>query len=267
MSVYSHGHSPSVLASHGVRTAADSAGYLLPELRPGLSLLDIGCGPGSVTLDLAKCVAPGRVVGVDSSETAVTAADDATRARGAGNVAFRTADVYGLPFEPGTFDVVHAHQVLQHLPDPVAALKAMSRMCAPEGLVAVRDADYRSMAWFPEVPGLERWLAIYRAMAKANGGEPDAGRYLRSWARAAGLKDARVTVSAWHYTTPERVRWWGESWAQRTLASSYGPRAVELGLATWQELREISGAWREWSRDPDAWFAMLHTEVLARPAT
>lgn len=266
MSVYSHGHSPSVLASHGVRTAADSAAYLLPELRSGLSLLDLGCGPGSITLDLAELVAPGRVVGVDSSGTVVTAAAEAARDRGTGNVTFRTADIHDLPFEAATFDVVHAHQVLQHLPDPVSALRTMGRMCAPEGLIAVRDADYRSMAWFPEIPGLDRWLEIYRAMARANGGEPDAGRRLGSWARAAGLTDVRVTVSAWHYTTAERVRWWGESWSQRTLASSYGPRAVDLGLATWQELREIAAAWREWSRDPDAWFAMLHSEVLARPA-
>ena len=152
MSFYSHGHSPSVLASHGTRSAADSAAYLVPELSPGMSLLDIGCGPGSITLDLAELVAPGPVVGTDQSPAAVNSAADAARARHSSNVTFMTADVYALPFEDESFDVVHAHQVLQHLPDPVLALREMSHVCRPDGVMAVRDADYASMAWFPESP-------------------------------------------------------------------------------------------------------------------
>ncbi|MDO5368444.1 methyltransferase domain-containing protein [Kocuria sp.] len=266
MSFYSHGHAPSVLASHGTRRAADSAAYLLPELSPGVSLLDIGCGPGSITLDLAETVAPGRVIGMDQSLEAITSAADAARERGLPNVIFRIADVYALPFEDGSFDIVHAHQVLQHLPDPVAALREMSRVCTPNGLIAVRDADYASMAWFPQSAGLSRWLELYRSMARANRGEPDAGRHLKSWARMAGLRDTRVTTSSWSYASARATRWWGESWAGRVRASSYGDRALELGLSTQPELDGISAAWEVWSKEPDAWFAMLHTEILARPA-
>lgn len=266
MSFYTHGHAPAVLASHGTRTAADSAAYLVPELTPEMSLLDIGCGPGSITLDLAELVTPGRVVGIDQSPAAIASAADAARARHLPHVSFMTGDVYALPFEDGSFDVVHAHQVLQHLPDPVLALREMSRVCSPEGLIAVRDADYASMAWFPETQELGRWLEIYRTMAKANHGEADAGRHLKSWARRAGLREVRITASSWCYATEQATRWWGESWAERVRASSYGSRAVELGLSTPQELAEISTAWREWAEEPDAWFSMLHTEILARPA-
>ncbi|MEX3508719.1 methyltransferase domain-containing protein [Kocuria carniphila] len=266
MSFYSHGHSPSVLASHGTRSAADYAAYLVPELSPGMSLLDIGCGLGSITLDLAELVAPGPMVGTDQSPAAVNSAADAARARHSSNVTFMTADVYALPFEDESFDVVHAHQVLQHLPDPVLALREMSHVCRPDGVMAVRDADYASMAWFPESPGLSRWLDIYQAMARANHGEPDAGRHLKSWARKAGLREVRVTASSWCYATEEGTRWWGDSWAARVRASSYGSRAVELGLSTPAELDEISEAWESWAGEPDAWFAMLHTEILARPA-
>lgn len=235
MSFYSHGHAPSVLASHGTRRAANSAAYLLPELSPGVSILDIGWGPGSITLGLAETVAPGKVIGIDPSHQAIISANGAARERGLPNVTFLIADVHTLPFENDSFDVVHAHQVLQHLPDPVAALREMSRVCAPNGLMAVRDADYASMAWFPESAGLSRWLGLYRSIARANRGEPDAGRHLKSWA--------------------DRVR-----------ASSYGNRALELGRSTQPELDIISTAWETWSREPDAWFAMLHTEILARPA-
>lgn len=266
MSFYSHGHAPSVLASHGTRSASDSAAYLLPELAPGMTLLDIGCGPGSITLDLARTVAPGKVVGIDRSPRAIASAVDAARKRSVPNATFVTADVYALPFEDHSFDVVHAHQVLQHLPDPVAALGEMSRVCTTNGVIAVRDVDYASMAWFPESAGMRRWLEIYRSMARANRGEPDAGRHLKSWARLAGLREVRLTTSSWSYTTEQATLWWGESWADRVRASSYGERALELALSTAAELGTISVAWEAWAREPDAWFAMLHTEILARPA-
>src|SRR3954454_19712121 len=117
---YTHGHAEPVLQSHRWRTAENSAGYLLPSLRPGLDLLDVGCGPGTITVDLAALVAPGRVVGIDVS------ADPLAEARGlaerAGvDVTFDVGDVYALAEPDDTFDVVHAHQVLQHLADPVAA--------------------------------------------------------------------------------------------------------------------------------------------------
>lgn len=266
MNQYTHGHAPAVLASHGTRTAADSAAYLLPHLAQGMAVLDVGCGPGTITSDLARSVFPGVVVGVDPSEDAIRVATDHAREQQVHNVHFATGDVYDLPFEDDRFDVVHAHQVLQHLPDPVAALKSMSRMCKPGGLIAVRDADYGSMSWFPPSEGLDRWLSVYRTMAQGNGGEPQAGKHLRSWARKAGLRDVRISASTWHYSSAESARWWGESWAQRVRTTSYGARAVELGLATEEDIGMISAAWRDWSRDPDAWFAMIHCEILARPA-
>ena len=96
-------------------------------------------------------------------------------------------DVYALAYGDGAFDVVHAHQVLQHLADPVAALREMGRVSRPAGIVAVRDADYAAMTWYPDRPELHRWMELYQQVARHNGGEPDAGRRLVSWARAAGF--------------------------------------------------------------------------------
>ena len=107
-------------------------------------------------------------------------------AAGRADVEFALGDVYALDDPDGSYDVVHAHQVLQHLVDPVAALREMLRVCRPDGVVAVRDADYAAMAWYPADPRLDRWLEVYRAVAHSNGAEPDAGRRLLSWARAAG---------------------------------------------------------------------------------
>ena len=152
---YSHGHHESVLRSHRWRTAENSAGYLLPHLAPDHRLLDVGVGPGTITVDLAVRLTDGTVVGIDNAPTAVEAARRLADQRKVTNVTLQLGDVYDLEFDDGTFDVVHAHQVLQHLGDPVAALREMGRLCTPDGLVAIRDADYATMTWFPESPGAD----------------------------------------------------------------------------------------------------------------
>ncbi|MFB7466017.1 methyltransferase domain-containing protein [Streptomyces sp. NPDC056224] len=263
--VYTHGHHESVLRSHRWRTARNSAAYLIGELRPGMSVLDVGCGPGTITADLAELVAPGgRVTAVDASGDVVAQARAYAAERGVGGVEFATADVRALDFPDGSFDVVHAHQVLQHVGDPVRALREMRRVCRPGGIVAARDADYAAMTWYPATPGLDGWLDLYRRVARANGGEPDAGRRLRAWAREAGFTDVASSATAWCFATPEETAWWSSLWADRTTASSYADIAVRGGHASAADLAAAAGAWRAWGASPDAWFSVLNGEVLCR---
>jgi SAM-dependent methyltransferase len=257
MTTYTHGHAESVLRSHRSRTAAGSAAYLLPHLHSGQRLLDVGAGPGTITADLAGIV--GDVVATEVSEDAAAI----TRA-GAPGVDVRVADIHALPFEDGEFDVVHAHQVLQHVADPVGALREMARVTRPGGLVAARDSDYATFAWWPRLPDLDRWLELYSAAARANGGEPDAGRRLLAWAHAAGLSDITPSSSTWCYATPETREWWGGMWADRILGSALADQLVREGRSTPEELARISAAWRSWSLDPDAWFSVHHAEILCR---
>jgi len=170
--------------------------------------------------------------------------------------------VYHLAFDDGAFDVVHAHQVLQHLSDPVGALAEMRRVCRAGGLIAARDADYGGMFWFPEDPELEEWRVLYRRVARALGGEPDAGRRLRSWARAAGFAAVDASAGSWCYTTPGDRAWWGALWAERLTESPFGDRVVEHGLATRQELERLASAWRRWAASDDGWFLVPHGEIL-----
>lgn len=262
--VYTHGFHPSVLRSHTWRTARNSAGYLLPLLRPGLSLLDVGCGPGTITADLAALVAPGRVTGVDAAEEALAEARATLTERGMTGVDLVRADVSALGFPDDHFDVVHAHQVLQHLADPVAALREMRRVCRPDGVVAVRDSDYLSMTWYPEVPALADWLALYRAVASANGGEPDAGRRLLSWARRAGFREVTPSASVWCFATAVERSWWSELWAERMTSSAIARQAVAEGRATERDLARIADGWRTWGASEDGWFTVVHGEALAR---
>ena len=171
---YTHGHPASVLRSHGWRTAENSAAYLLPQLRPGLDLLDVGCGPGTITIDLARLVGSGHAVGVDGAASAIEVARESA-ATAQVDVAFAVDDAYALSFEDDRFDVVHAHQLLQHLADPVAALQEMRRVCRPGGTVAVRDADYAAMSWWPLDPRLNRWRELYSAARGPTGASPTPG--------------------------------------------------------------------------------------------
>jgi ubiquinone/menaquinone biosynthesis C-methylase UbiE len=260
---YTHGHADPVLQSHRWRTAENSAAYLLPALRPGLDLLDVGCGPGTITVDLAARVAPGRVLGIDVSPDPLAEARGAAERAGVA-VTFEVGDVYALAAADDSFDVVHAHQVLQHLTDPVAALREMARVCRSGGVIAVRDVDYGAFVTFPADDGLDRWLDLYHRVARRNGAEPDAGRRLLAWAHAAALRDVTATTSSWCYSTAAEREWWGNSWAGRATASSFAEQAVAYGLASPADLEDIAAAWLRWRDADDGWLGMLHGELLIR---
>lgn len=262
MPIYTHGHHETVLRSHRSRTAENSAAYLLPHLRSGLSLLDVGCGPGTITEDLARLVAPGQVTAIEPTPEALSVAQ---RSVETGGIRFETADVHDLPYANESFDIVHVHQVLQHVHDPIRALREMRRVTVAGGIVAARDADYAAMTWYPELPALDEWLSVYRRTARRNGGEPDAGRRLLSWAREAGFADVTATASVWCYATAEERQWWSGMWADRVIESALAEQAVSYGYATREDLARLSEAWREWGRAEDGWFAILHGEILARP--
>ncbi|MFI7640060.1 class I SAM-dependent methyltransferase [Nonomuraea sp. NPDC049400] len=260
--VYTHGHHESVLRSHRWRTAENSAAYLLPHLKPHMKVLDVGSGPGTITADLAGLV--GHLTASEVTEEALGLARAELSARGVDNVDFAVADVHALDFPDDTFCVVHAHQVLQHVGDPVLALREMRRVTKPTGYVAVRDSDYSAFTWYPLLPELDEWLALYQKVARGNGGEPDAGRRLLSWARAAGFTDVTATSSTWCFATPDDRAWWGGMWAERILRSAMAEQALASGAATEADLRRISEGWLKWAQAEDGWISILHGEILCR---
>jgi ubiquinone/menaquinone biosynthesis C-methylase UbiE len=247
---YTHGHHESVLRSHRWRTAANSAGYLVDHLRPGQSLLDVGCGPGTITCDLARLVAPGTVVGVDTSEEVLVEARAEAGRAGVSTVVFEVGNAFGLPFDDSSFDVVHAHQVLQHVGDPVSVLVEMRRVCRPGGIVAARDD-----------PELARAIAAYGELTRANGANWDAGRRLLAWAHAAGYPTVVPSASTWCFATPADRDWWGGLWADRFTQSALADQLLDRSMATPGDLSSFAAAWSRWAASPDGWFVAVHGEV------
>ncbi|MCZ2401858.1 methyltransferase domain-containing protein [Paenarthrobacter sp. Z7-10] len=262
--VYTHGHHESVLRSHTARTAANSAAYLLPYLRHGLDVLDVGAGPGTITADFARLVAPGQVIGLDRAPEVVAQASKRAAEAHLDNLSFQTGNIYDLDFPDDQFDVVHAHQVLQHLSDPVEALREMRRVAKPGGIVAVREADFHGMFWYPELPELQRWMSLYQKVARHNDAEPDAGRRLLSWARDAGFDQVTPSSDNWLYATEEQRQWHAGVWSDRIVHSAFAEQALEYSLADRAELERLAAGWRTWGATPDAWFLIPNAEIIAR---
>jgi len=241
-----------VLRSHRWRTAENSCGYLLPHLRPDMTLLDVGCGPATITADLATRLA--NVVGIDPSDHVIAEAR-----RDHPTLDLRVGDVLD---HDGAYDVVHAHQVLHHVQDPVAVLRKMASLARQ--LVAVRESDYGAFTWHPASPALDRWRDVFVAVMRRNGADASIGRRLLACAHAAGLTDVTYTWSSWVFATPEDRAWWGGVWADRCVDSSFSQQAVDDGVATSAEMAELAAGWRAWTANPDGVFIVPSGEILVR---
>lgn len=266
---YLHGHHASVLRSHSWRTVENSCPHLIPYLNnPSLSILDVGCGPGTITVDLASRVPNGYVLGIDPSPDVIEKARKHAEEKGVANVRFEVGDVLksegveGL--KEGAYDIVHAHQVLQHLQDPLGAMKAMKRLCKKGGIVAVRDCTYSAMDWYPDHPHLHKWKKLYLATARSLGAEPDMGKKLHSVAMQAGFPrgDIDASMGTWTFSTPEEREWWCGLWADRTIKSDYKDRVLESKLGTEADLEEISQAFRDMEKKEDGLFVVINGQVI-----
>jgi len=266
-SVYASDHSASVLAVHSWRTAQNSAAYLIPHLKPHFSILDIGCGPGTITTDLAKLVPDGHVTGVEYTPEPLVEARNFAEKHGVKNIEFQVADIHELPFEDDSFDIVHAHQVLQHIRDPIQGLREMRRVAKKGGIVACRESA--SMTWYPQSEGLTKWEKLHTTIMKAKGSNPNPGSWIHVWARKAGFasEDIECSAGTWCYAGKEGREYWGGRWDQRTMESPFHKYALEGGHCTESDLKEIAEAWREWGKDEDGWFTILHGEIICRKSS
>ena len=253
-----------MVRQHAQRTAEEAAAFLLPSLRPGMRLLDVGCGPGSITRGLAERVMPGEAIGLDLARDTLEEARRDAAARGLTNLTFQEGSVYALPFPEASFDVVYAHQVFQHLRERDGALREMLRVLRRGGLAAVRDVDWGTAVYWPQDARLDRWIELHREAWYKNGGEPLMGRRLRALFNAAGVDDLEITAAVWCYATPEETIAWGDAYADRLLTSPMGARLVEYGMVTRAELEGMAEAFRAWARHPDALWSFIHIAALGR---
>jgi ubiquinone/menaquinone biosynthesis C-methylase UbiE len=261
---YSVGYDAATAAYFGERRAASDARFFLPHLRPGMAVLDGGCGPGSITVDLAMHVARGEVVGLDIEESHVELARARAAEAGVPNARFACGSLYAVPFPDASFDAVFLHGVLEHVRDPVAALREVVRILKPGGVLGARHADIGGFVLEPANPPLDRFAALYERLLRHNGAHPHAGRQQLRWLREAGF--ARVEVSASYdcWTgTPDQARRTADFLARLVSDSSFAAQLVAAELADRATLAQMREAFLRWGTDPDAFAAEAWGEAVA----
>jgi SAM-dependent methyltransferase len=244
------------------RSAAAQAAFLGPHLRPGMALLDCGCGPGSITVGLAEVVAPGAVTGVDTDPPQVERARALAVGRGVGNARFEEASVYALPFPDGAFDAVFSHALLEHLERPVDALREMRRVAAPAGVVGVRTRDWEGLLLSPAEPALLESGGGGVRLSHHTGGDPRRGKHLRALLRAAGFARAEVSASYDCHATSATTQQWATFWAAE-LRGTMGARLLARGWTDPAALDAMAAAWLAWADRPDAFLARAFCEAVA----
>jgi SAM-dependent methyltransferase len=214
-------------------------------LSAGMRCIDVGCGGGAVTLEMARLVAPGgTVVGVDADEVKIGLARQVAAERQLGNVEFLALDVRDWA-EPGGFDVVYSRFLLQHLSEPASLLRRMWAAVAGDGVLIVEDADFDGWCCDPPNEGLDFFLGSYRRVLARRGGDHAIGRKLRRYFLAAEIPDPQVRlVQPVHQGEARTLAW--------STLQAVGDAILAERLATADELAAALASLRQLTDDPDA---------------
>lgn len=228
-------HDSSIVAFQQKR-GGDCAAFLVPFLTSDMILLDVGCGPGTITAALAGIV--GRAVGVDIEPKAIAAAHQLAQTTGLTNMAFVEADMAALPFENGTFDAVFFHAVLYHQSEAVLTrtLAEARRVLRRGGFVATRDADVGGNILYPELDGVRLALDLWQRWYEHEDGEAlRFGRRQGSILRAHGFTPVWAGASYVNHSADAESRSEAVADARRSLLG-LGPQLAGKGLATNDEI-------------------------------
>lgn len=246
------------------RNAESHAGYLLPRLKPGFRVLDFGCGPGTISVGLARAVGEGgELHGVDLEESQIQIARAAARAGGHGNATFHVGSVTDMPFEDGYFDAAHCHTLLNHVPDTQAALAEVRRVLKPGGVLGCRELFVASCFVEPGSALIDEAWGIFTRLLAANGGHPQMGKELGGALMDAGFSDIRTSASFDFFGAPEDVAFLHAFILDWFFSPRVTGAAVMLGLATPERLEAMREALAEWRDAPSACGAFAFGEALA----
>ena len=260
---YTMGFSEEFLESLRRYTAEANAAHLLPYLRPGLRVLDFGCGPGTISVGLAKAIAPGELHGVDMEQSQVDLARAAAAFRNQNNAVFHVGDVTNLDFEDGFFDVAHCHNVLMHVPDTAAVLAEVKRVLKPGGIIGCREMICESSFTHPDFGVLRRAWDMFEDLLAADDGHPQMGKDLKRHIVEAGFANPFTTATFDVYSAPADVAFIHEFANKWFLSPEIVEAAIKYGATTQELCDAIRDAFDRWKDQPGAFAALAFGEIVA----
>lgn len=260
---YTMGFSEEFLETIRQFRAETHAAHLLPHLRPGLRVLDFGCGPGTISVGLAKVVAPGELHGIDMEESQIDLARAVAKAGGHDNAIFRVGDVTALPFEDNFFDVAHCHNVLMHVPDTRAVLAEVKRVLKPGGLIACREMICGASFTHPDFGVLRKAWDMFEDLLAADDGHPQMGKDIKGFILEAGFANVRVTGAFNIYSTPEEIGYIHRVANEWFLSPEITEAAIKYGAASEELCNDIRIAYDKWRGHPAALAAIAYGGAVA----
>ena len=260
---YTMGFSEEFLVTFRRFTAEANAAYLLPHLRPGLRVLDFGCGPGTISVGLAKAVAPGELHGVDMEESQIELARSVAKAGGQENAIFHVGDVTALDFEDGYFDVAHCHNVLMHVPGTAATLAEVKRVLKPGGLIGCREMICASSFTHPDFGVIRRAWDMFADLLAADDGHPQMGKDMKQHMLDAGFANVGISASFDIYSTPADVDFIYGLAHMWFLSPEITEAAIKYGAATEDLCNAIGIAYDRWKEHPGALCGVAYGEAIA----
>jgi ubiquinone/menaquinone biosynthesis C-methylase UbiE len=234
------------------RNAERDASHLIPLLEPGMRMLDFGCGPGTISVGLAKSIEPGELHGVDMAESQIEMARVLANAGSHKNATFHVGDITNLPFEDGYFDVAHCCTVLMHVPDTQAALDEVKRVIKPGGLISCRETIYDSMFVSPESDGWDWAIKLVARRIEANGGHPQMGKELSENLHGAGFVEISPGASFEVMSSRSDIEFVTGSIGGVIFEPDAVARQIDLGHTTKEEVAEFKTVFEKWQTSPTA---------------
>lgn len=255
---YKHGYDNYVAKTHEWRTAKNCSAYMLSVIKPTDKILDVGCGPGTITCDLGTYVPQGSVIGVEPTKEIIEEASSKSAENGIKNVKFEVASVYKLPYKDDTFDIVHSHQVIIHLKDRVDAIKEMKRVTKPNGYVCCREGDMESVIVYPT--NYDKIREYFTSAGLSGYTSTTCGRRLRELALDAGFNSGNInsTASNWCISNDDTRKWFTNMYIERLERS-------KQWIGKDDTIRsEIVKSMKDWSSDEKGWLTMIHGEIVCQ---